>query len=67
MENAEAAIELENDDENTTTLRAVVTGWKSNHLADFLAVRLEEQKNEDGSAVMAADGAYTAEIQTCSG
>lgn len=74
MEGAEAAVELEQEDDPNRIVRAVVTGWKSNHLGEFLGVRLKEHKAENtsdseqgGGVVMAAQGAYTAEVQTCSG
>jgi hypothetical protein len=72
MEAAEAAVEFENDDDPNRVVRVVVTGWKSDHLSQLLGVRLEQTKpnssdvDKDG-VVMAAQGAYTAEVQTCSG
>jgi hypothetical protein len=73
MESAEPAVEFEKDDEPDRVVRAVVTGWKSDQLGQFLNLRLEDQSTEtssnssEGGAVMAAQGAFTAEIQTCSG
>lgn len=73
MESAEPAIEFEKDDEPDRVVRAVVAGWKSDQLGQFLSLRLEDQKAEnssdsgEGGAVLAAQGAFTAEIQTCSG
>lgn len=72
MEAAEPAVEFERDDQPDRVVRAVVTGWKSNHLADFLGVRLEQRKEEnssdgsEGGGLLAA-GVWTAEIQSCSG
>lgn len=73
MENAEPAVEFESDTDPDRVLRAVVSGWKSNHLGQFLSERLEDQgpqnnsESAQGGAVMAAQGAWTAEVQTCSG
>lgn len=69
-ETAEPAVELEKDDDSGRVLRAVVAGWKSDHLAQFLGLRLEQTNNtesDNSGAKMVAEGAYTAEVQTCSG
>jgi len=69
-EAAEPALELEKDDGSGRVLRAVVAGWKSDHLAQFLGVRLEQKNNtegDEGGAKMVAKGAFSAEVQTCSG
>jgi len=70
VEAAEPALELEQDDDSGRVLRAVVAGWKSDHVAQFLEVRLKQTNNtesDEGGAKMVAEGAYTAEVQTCSG
>jgi len=65
------ALELENDvDGESRILRADVLGWKSDHLGQFLRERLEsgaDSEAKDGVVKLAADGAWTAEIQSCSG
>lgn len=72
VENAEAAVELESDDDPDRIVRAVVTGWKSDHLVKFLDGRLEQKSEKDdddtqGAVPMGVGGHYTAEVQTCSG
>jgi len=79
QEGAEPAIELESDADPDRVLRAVVSGWKSEHLGAFLGLRLEGAENVtagagyaenaggEGEVTMAAQGAWTAEVQTCSG
>jgi len=71
QEGAAPALELENNVDGTSRiLRADVSGWKSDHLGQFLRERLEssaDSEAKDGSIKMAADGAWTAEIQSCSG
>jgi len=64
---ANPSIELENKDEPDRVLRADVTGWKSGHLQDFLSSRLKPDDSEAGETNLPAKGAYTAEIQSCSG
>lgn len=65
LEGAAPAIELENEDDPDSVLRAEVTGWKSHHLVDFLTARLKSAQGEEAN--VAAEGAWTAEIQSCSG
>lgn len=79
QEGADPAIELESDTDPDRVLRAVVAGWKSDHLGQFLELRLEGAENvtssagyvenagSEGEVTMAAEGAWTAEVQTCSG
>lgn len=76
MEGAEPAIELESETDPDRIIRAVVSGWKSDHLGAFLGARLEgadqvtmaqEQPKDEGEVKMAAAGAWTAEVQSCSG
>jgi hypothetical protein len=74
VEASKPAIELEQTDdegEPTRTLRADVGGWKSEHLVEFLTARLEREGGDDTDwgkeAKMVVKGAYSAEIQSCSG
>jgi len=68
QEGSWAALELENDDGSGRVLRADVSGWKSNHLRDFLGSHLEGAAEADSDASgIAATGAWSAEIQSCSG
>lgn len=69
QEGAKPAIELERSDQPDRIVRADVAGWKSEHLFQFASERLE--KDDAAEAAKAADskpeGAWTAEIQSCSG
>lgn len=70
MEAAEPAVEFEQEDDSNRILRAVVSGWKSEHLMAFLESRLdqkEEEQEPEGGGKLVAEGVHTAEIQTCSG
>eukprot|EP00928_Gymnodinium_smaydae_P011662 TRINITY_DN14278_c0_g1_i1.p1 TRINITY_DN14278_c0_g1~~TRINITY_DN14278_c0_g1_i1.p1 ORF type:complete len:200 (+),score=47.34 TRINITY_DN14278_c0_g1_i1:76-675(+) len=62
-----AAIELEQEGQPDRILRADVSGWTSDHLYQFLSERLEKGIPADGEVKMAAEGAWTAEVQTCPG
>lgn len=55
------AVELEQTDGRV--LRADVRDWKSDHLVQFLNLRLESAENDD----VGVAGAWSAEIQSCSG
>lgn len=60
------AVELETTDGSGRVLRADVRDWKSDHLVQFLNLRLESAENDmDGG--MGVAGAWSAEIQSCSG
>jgi len=74
QEGASPAVELESSQEDGRVLRADVSGWKSEHLVEFLSLRLLDRKaegNVDGegaaTSAMAVKGAWTAEVQSCSG
>lgn len=69
QEGASPALELENEDAPDRVVRADVSGWKSDHLAEFLKERLHTRTTSDaeGSVKMVAAGAWTAEVQSCSG
>jgi hypothetical protein len=65
-------LELEMEDDDTRALRAEVNGWKSEHLFDFLTERLEPRNasaedDADSLSVGGVAGAWSAEIQSCSG
>lgn len=68
QEGASPAIELEDSNKPDRVVRADVFGWQSDALFQFLKLRLKESGDagKEGAA-MAAQGAWTAEIQTCSG
>lgn len=66
MEDVEPGIELERKDQPDRVVRADTAGWKSDHIFDFLKARLEMQ-HDDGKPKTATAGAWTAEIQSCSG
>lgn len=66
QEDAQPAIELEQDDDENRVLRAEVAGWKSEHLFEFLTRRLAKTEGDEEAAT-AAKGVWTAEIQSCSG
>lgn len=65
MEGAHPALELENEDDPDRVLRAEVSGWKSEHIFEFLSSRLVSEG--EGDAKVSVAGAWTAEVQTCSG
>lgn len=67
MEGAHPAVELENEDNPDRVLRAEVSGWKSEHIFEFLSSRLLSADEGEGDAKTAVSGAWTAEVQTCSG
>uniref|UniRef100_A0A7S4SA43 Selenoprotein F n=1 Tax=Alexandrium monilatum TaxID=311494 RepID=A0A7S4SA43_9DINO len=68
LEGAMPAIELENDEQPERVVRADVSGWKSNHLYEFLEQRLRTAEvGEKAEVKMAVEGAWTAEVQSCSG
>jgi len=60
---ASPAVELETTDGSGRVLRADVRDWKSDHLVQFLNLRLQEAEKSDGMG----NGAWSAEIQSCSG
>lgn len=67
MDGASIAIELENEDDPMRIVRADVTGWKSDDIGKFLGERLKSNASgADGDGAGVA-GAWTAEIQSCSG
>jgi len=59
QEGAWPAIELEKEDDPNHVLRADVSGWKSDHLVEFLTTKFKAPEQ--------LQGAWTAEVQTCSG
>lgn len=59
------AIELETNDGSGRVLRADVKDWKSDHLVQFLNMCLEAAEDQDKTG--AIGGAWSAEIQSCSG
>jgi len=63
MDGVNVALELENEREPDRIVRVDLTGWKSDHMAEFIAQRLNS--TEQGSG--AVEGVWTAEIQSCSG
>lgn len=66
QEGAKAAIEFEKEEDPSRIVRADVSGWQSDHLFQFLTERLEESSTS-ASGPGIVQGAWTAEIQTCSG
>lgn len=63
-EGARPVVELEKEEEPGRMWKADVSGWKSDDLFEFLSVRLRKADGEDTAAV---GGAWTAEVQSCSG
>jgi len=69
-EGAKPAIEFEMEDNPSRIVRADVSNWESDHLFQFLTERLEKSSEADegeNDMSKAPAGAWTAEIQTCSG
>mmetsp|Transcript_52200 Transcript_52200/g.124432 ORF Transcript_52200/g.124432 Transcript_52200/m.124432 type:complete len:404 (-) Transcript_52200:636-1847(-) len=68
-EGSNPAIELENPEDPQRVVRADVMGWKSDQLADFVALHLEtvQADSEPGGEGGIVGGAWSAEIQSCSG
>lgn len=70
IEGSKPALELEREDDSSRVLRADVGGWKSNHIFDFLTERLDESNTSDNSEddeSVGVVGAWTSEVQSCSG
>jgi predicted GNAT superfamily acetyltransferase len=65
MDGASVALELENEAEPDRIVRVDLTGWKSDHIGEFISQRLKSLEDDGGGEVVA--GAWTAEIQSCSG
>lgn len=67
-EGAKPAIEFEME-ESDRIVRADVSGWESDHIFHFLTDRLEKgfENSTEATNDMGTAGAWTAEIQTCSG
>eukprot|EP00929_Paragymnodinium_shiwhaense_P091718 TRINITY_DN51625_c0_g2_i1.p2 TRINITY_DN51625_c0_g2~~TRINITY_DN51625_c0_g2_i1.p2 ORF type:complete len:216 (+),score=71.77 TRINITY_DN51625_c0_g2_i1:68-715(+) len=67
MEGSRAAVEFENEGDVSRIVRAEVAGWTSDQLFDFLSLRLEQKNARKEEAATATAGAWTAEVQSCSG
>jgi len=65
MDGANVALELENERDPDRVVRVDLTGWKSDQMAEFISQRLNSIEEDGGDKVIA--GAWTAEIQSCSG
>jgi len=71
MEGSKPALELEMLDEPDRILRVEVGGWASDYIKEFLSARLEKREeagqDDDSKPATVASGAFSAEIQSCSG
>lgn len=67
LDGANAAIEFERESDPDKILRADVSGWQSDHVFEFLTERMEKSSESESAKDGIVTGAWTAEIQTCSG